>query len=349
MVCKIRDQHNRLVFFTPTTLLQHQKVAGDAFTFSSYNPTGHYFLKLDNPVHRDVAKVLLYINKQNFDRIVKGEAFDRSQWGNKSCFRNETINKGELRWSPAFVLPQTGIFEFDFIYLTPSRGLKEAHQLQQEQLEKLVEWFKIKLEQLIEHQEKERELLPTDTDKIKAQKEAMPPIRLFNQELAQTFGYIADFITLSTQQLAYISDANQSDEWRIKVLTTGAGRCHDCENIDMIKHYAKSPEVSKMLYQRVGILNMFSLLRPNGEYELNLSIYEEKQVAKLLCELAKAEGWGFMTDIKLAGATVEKMSADVMRALPDAGKFVCKYECPEEKVKADVRQKMGQKYFEWPQ
>lgn len=117
----------------------------------------------------------------------------------------------------------------------------------------------------------------------------------------------------------------------------------------MIKHYAKSPEVSKMLYQRVGILNMFSPLRPNGEYELNLSIYEEKQVAKLLCELAKAEGWGFMTDIKLAGATVEKMSADVMRALPDVGKFVCKYECPEEKVKADVRQKMGQKYFEWPQ
>jgi hypothetical protein len=78
MVCKIRDQHNRLVFFTPTTLLQHQKVAGDAFAFSSLNPTGHYLLKLDNPVHRDVAKVLLFINKYNYDKIVKNEAFDRS-------------------------------------------------------------------------------------------------------------------------------------------------------------------------------------------------------------------------------------------------------------------------------
>ena len=46
---------------------------------------------------------------------------------------------------------------------------------------------------------------------------------------------------------------------------------------------------------------MFSPLRPNGDYELNLAIYEEKQVTKILCELARAEGWGWMTEIKVAG------------------------------------------------
>lgn len=42
------------------------------------NPTGQYFLKLDNPIQREVAKILLYINKANYDKIVKGEAYDRS-------------------------------------------------------------------------------------------------------------------------------------------------------------------------------------------------------------------------------------------------------------------------------
>lgn len=55
-----------------------------------------------------------------------------------------------------------------------------------------------KAAQLIEYQEKEREFLPTDSDKIKALKETMPPINPFSKELAQTFAFIADFVTFST-------------------------------------------------------------------------------------------------------------------------------------------------------
>jgi hypothetical protein len=98
------------------------------------NPTGRYFLKLDNPIQREVAKILLFINKSNYDKIVKGEAFDRSQYGNKSCFRNEKINKGDFKWSPAFVLPVIGNFEFDFFYMPPSRGLKESDEMEEDQL-----------------------------------------------------------------------------------------------------------------------------------------------------------------------------------------------------------------------
>jgi hypothetical protein len=46
-----------------------------------------------------------------------------------------------------------------------------------------------------------------------------------------------------------------------------------------------------MLYKRLGIFNMFCPHRPEGEYVLNLAVYEEKQVAKLLSEIAKAEGF----------------------------------------------------------
>ena len=129
---------------------------------------------------------------------------------------------------------------------------------------------------------------------------------------------------------------------------TGMGRCHDFKNLDMIKHVIKTPEESKKLYKQFGILNMFSLYRPNGDYLLDMSIYEEKIVAKMLCELAKSEGWSFMTGLKVGKQSIEKPSNDVIRQITDSGTFECSYNCPPEKVKMDVREKLGQKFLEWP-
>ena len=61
----------------------------------------------------------------------------------------------------------------------------------------------------------------------------------------------------------------KDDTWRIQVLMTGLGRCHDYKNRDLVKHYTKTAEVSKMLYKRLGIFNMFSPSRPDGEYLLD--------------------------------------------------------------------------------
>lgn len=156
-------------------------------------------------------------------------------------------------------------------------------------------------------------------------------------------------LVFSCEQLFDFADVFTVPEHRADVLITGLGRTWDYRNRDMVKHHAKSPEVSKMLYQRIGILNMFNPLRPDGEYLLNLGIYEEKMVAKLLCELAKSEGFQLMTDIKVPGqGAVEKMTNEIARALPDYGNFECKYNVPEDKVKEEVREKMGQKYFDWP-
>ena len=92
---------------------------------------------------------------------------------------------------------------------------------------------------------------------------------------------------------------------------------------------------------------MFSVYKPDGTYLLNLSIYEEKVVAKLLCELCKAEGWALMTEIKLNGKSIEKLTPDIIKSLPDTGMFDCKYMCPEDKVKKDVRDKLGAKFLDW--
>lgn len=93
---------------------------------------------------------------------------------------------------------------------------------------------------------------------------------------------------------------------------------------------------------------MFNPTRPDGEYLLDLAVYEEKMIAKLLCELARAEGFANMTNVKVPGiGVVEKMSQDIARTLPDSGNFECAYKVPEEKVKTEIREKMGIKYFEW--
>jgi hypothetical protein len=72
---------------------------------------------------------------------VKGEAFDRSPQGTKSCFRNEQINKGGFKWSPVFVLPSEGTFEFDFVYFSQSRFLSPSEEMSEEQLDSLKNWF----------------------------------------------------------------------------------------------------------------------------------------------------------------------------------------------------------------
>ena len=118
-------------------------------------------------------------------------------------------------------------------------------------------------------------------------------------------------------------------------------RCWDYFNLDTCKHFVKNRAVVDQLYKRFGILNMFNPRRPNGTYQLELHIYEEKQVLKLLCELAKVEGWQYFSDVQLNGKAVEKMSMDVVKGLPEYGTIVLTYQCPNEKAKADVRDKLG--------
>lgn len=90
---------------------------GSAFMFNYWNANGHYELNLANPVEREVAVTLIVVNKEAGKRIAAGESADRSQMGNKSCFRNERFNSKNFIMSDSWSLPNTGIFEFDFMYL----------------------------------------------------------------------------------------------------------------------------------------------------------------------------------------------------------------------------------------
>lgn len=83
---------------------------------------------------------------------------------------------------------------------------------------------------------------------------------------------------------------NLDPTWKAEVYITGISRVSDYKNYDFIKHRVKYPEAIKEIYKRFGILNLFNPHRPNGSYRLDMSIFEERIVCKILLELAKAEG-----------------------------------------------------------
>jgi hypothetical protein len=116
------------------------------FYFSCFNPTGRYRLNLGVPYQREVAKVLLVMNKKVYAMIKAKEITDRSQKGNQSCFRNERVNGFKFAISQTWKLPNTGTFEFDFIYTADKP--QEAHQSSPDEIQCLLEWFEATYEQL---------------------------------------------------------------------------------------------------------------------------------------------------------------------------------------------------------
>lgn len=79
----------------------------------------------------------------------------------------------------------------------------------------------------------------------------------------------------------------------------GIARCVDYKNFDFLNH---EPEIDFQFFQhKLGYLNLFSSLNPNGTYKLEVANYEQKQVLKMLIELCRNEGWACMTEIKFKG------------------------------------------------
>lgn len=107
-----------------------------------------------------------------------------------------------------------------------------------------------------------------------------------------------------------------------------------------MKHAAPSrDEVMRALYERFGILNLFNPLRPNGSYRLDLSKYEERMVCKMLCDLARQEGFANMVHLKFEGKEVEKLTPDWIRTnVKTEGIFEGTYECLPEKEKVEFRE-----------
>lgn len=101
------DRHNRFLLLEPLPLENRRHVRkklGELYDFSPLNPTGHYKLTLTNPFEKTLAKFLLNFNQQGNSLMEKGELADRSQNGNKSFLRNESLNQTNFKWDMGKIL-----------------------------------------------------------------------------------------------------------------------------------------------------------------------------------------------------------------------------------------------------
>ena len=136
-------------------------------------------------------------------------------------------------------------------------------------------------------------------------------------------------------------------KWKTEVYLSGVARIYDSRNYDFIKHRVKYPDAIRDIYKRFGILNLFNTFRPNGSYRLDLSVYEERIVCKILLELAKVEGFAQMTNVHLDGKSQESINKEFIDKLGESGIFEGTYICLPANIKEEVREKLGQKYLDW--
>ena len=67
----------------------------------------------------------------------------------------------------------------------------------------------------------------------------------------------------------------------------------------------------KKIYNAFGILNLFSIQRLNGMYWLDLGLFEERIVAKILIELAKVEGFDKIINASLNGKAIPVFTKEI--------------------------------------
>jgi hypothetical protein len=54
-----------------------------------------------------------------------------------------------------------------------------------------------------------------------------------------------------------------------------------------------------------------------------------------------------MTEIKMGGKAVEKLTPEFIKRVPETGIFEGTYFCPPEKEILDFREALGRKYLDW--
>ena len=64
-------------------------------------------------------------------------------------------------------------------------------------------------------------------------------------------------------------------------------------------------------------------------------------------ELAKVEGFQYMTNVILDGTPFEEIDKDFVDKLAETGILECSYVTPEEAADNECREKMGIKYLGW--
>eukprot|EP00753_Platysulcus_tardus_P011172 PLAT3273.4.p1 GENE.PLAT3273.4~~PLAT3273.4.p1 ORF type:complete len:991 (+),score=433.08 PLAT3273.4:1-2973(+) len=322
---QVSDSH-RGAELLKTVALRDRKRAihalGAFYAFNHNNPTGHYRLLLSRHMDRLVAQRLIEL--ATADRVARQSSgkMDISQKGNFQPLRNETMNGVAFTFGPTWVLPDSGWLEFDYVATTRPAALKTG--LGDED----------KLAALL----KEVQAV-TEEDLVIAGVESEEDARLARLRR------LSFPIYLSAEEAVTVLQAFPAGRKREEAFVILFTRVVDEENMDALLKCCGDGS-RQALRRRIGYLHLFNPMLPERSYKLDLSLYEEREVARVLVELACAEPGQNWRNELFDGRPFDLTTAWVSK-IPTAGVLELEYVAYKNGIRWDVRRRLARQLLGW--
>jgi len=249
-------------------------IVGSLWYFDPLAPSGHYQLKLSHDVDRMLLKRLQMLSTRNAAKLEANKlkctsVCQTEEW---HSFRNSMIDGKAVPLAGKSCrdlgLLEQGFVEFDYIMpnvLPLSKGTMSSN------------FFK------------------REASRFETEFSINPTKALYNlNELLRDFSF-------SGEQVAELmSVPPEQDPHRVDIAVALWPVFADIKQVHYI-HNAAGPENLLALQTRIGHLPMFSPFLPDGEYTLNLAIFEQRKVAMILSKLYSITGDGQLSQSKLGG------------------------------------------------
>ncbi|OQS04567.1 hypothetical protein THRCLA_03203 [Thraustotheca clavata] len=281
--------------------------------------SGHYRLEMAEPLDRIAAKKLMEISNKAMLWKKRFLLYDTSQHCNYQCFRNETFNGKPVVLENAFCdkIPKFGVLEFDFVHMAsrPVPNQSKFQSIEPMSAKRFGQFLErmhaIGLDESpnIEIPHRYKELTPVVYDHLLKMQRSPQYNDYVNCMSAFTEVEIKGVkTTVTVRRMVMELQYFLSSRWisvkqclrflsmwpkpfrsaRVEVILLLIDRVVDLYNTTQIFSILSEREIAELIF-RYGWLNLWSPLVPDIYYELDMSIYEQREVAKMLVHLALNE------------------------------------------------------------
>ncbi|RHY65142.1 hypothetical protein DYB34_000420 [Aphanomyces astaci] len=284
---KVSDTENLLAWASkPQLPTKHQsflnQCAGKLLYFDGSMPNGAYALDLSSAIDQRIASQLFRISGDDKLYNKQHDGANTSQTGNWECFRNETLDGDRYAFNRSFGLPEKGLFAFDFV--VTSRLPRATPTISPELFETVCRQAGASSPQS----------LPSRSDMHRAQTAkpshtfsvtvALPPPKAVTHETyeARRAGTPSTFIQLA-------ECFRDVDQGRVDCVVTMLNHVLDLGDLFTRVRASWAPSEVTSLVHRVGWLNIWNPAYAEMDYTLNLTVWEDHQVALILAQLGDIE------------------------------------------------------------
>jgi hypothetical protein len=298
------DQHNLEQVLKKLTSKQRDMFKaqlGNLYFFDRQNPTGHYILNLGLKDDKQIVERLVSIS--NAEGMLRSELGlgNVSQTGAWDSFRNERLDGNELKKKLVFKVPTTGILEFDFVACflreqcrntaTPAPHVPSDYEFN--------EMLKI---------------LPTRPEPSE--------VKSFHNLRIQLKPYL--FAVDQTMQI--LQKVGSHPDVQVEAFIVLFGKIIDLRNMYKIFSHVFNNAQRQALFDRLGVLNVWSPLFAIGTYNFSMGNADERIAADTLLALEYDQP-GAWQEVKWMrrNTPADQLTAQWAKAVPKKGKLELTY------------------------